>query len=680
LKKIIFLIMLFTTSFPSLWADDLLTADVLESSKISILVNEIPVARIEPQIYLEGFKEVPLRMDRDDSRFDGVYYFPNDAKVGLTSSVTISGSSIHIHYQLTPLKNVQAFRVRAMVYFPYENWAGATFRWGKQKGAIPLQGSGNPVIAQTETGPFTLESLKPEELSVQMDSHGAFSTLVDGRQWSTDLLFVLNHQEPTDKSWVWKAGETKDFDFTLTFNHAFNPGPFPLVQGDSKGFTGFWYGDGKSASGHKYRVTLFAEKGKNGKPKVYFNNLDIVEGQPHLLMQKVSWKGRDLRMGTGNVTWNLRLNKSRDSFEGTVNLAGTVFPMSLRRGMKYTLPRLDSEGKGVTDYAYQIPQTLLDGWPVGDLMKSPLDPLIVEKGIREILNQGFPNIHGVVLVQGGKLLLDEYFYGYGPQEPHPQMSVVKSYLSILFGIAGDQGLVDAKDKLFDIFPEYRNKPGWDPRKNRVTLGMLLSMTSGFDVKGENQGWTATDQLDYSLNRPLANEPGKVFAYDSTILYLLAGAIVKKSGMTFQDFGMKYLYDPLGIRPANWDNGSGRINVSYGCWLTPRDMAKLGYLYLRKGMWNGKRVVSGKWVEESTRQHATALPGLGEYGYLWWFGKTSSRNREIPFFEAGGLGGQHIFVVPDLDLVCVLSAGNYIDNKSSDPTSDFFNNYVLGAFK
>ena len=225
----------------------------------------------------------------------------------------------------------------------------------------------------------------------------------------------------------------------------------------------------------------------------------------------------------------------------------------------------------VTHYDYQMPQTLTDGWTVGDLRKSPLDPERVSRGIDKILNRRFPNIEGLVVVQKGRLLLDEYFKGLGPGDSHQLQSVTKSVLSILFGIAQDRGLVATEDKLFDYFPEYRSQPGWKENKNQITLGNLLSMSSGLACDdwlppGDNcnsEMWRSQDWLSYILTLPLDHSPGEHFAYSTSCMEPLGAILARKSGMTVPQFAQRVLYDPLGIEAHQWASGPNQVTGGGG---------------------------------------------------------------------------------------------------------------------
>jgi CubicO group peptidase (beta-lactamase class C family) len=264
--------------------------------------------------------------------------------------------------------------------------------------------------------------------------------------------------------------------------------------------------------------------------------------------------------------------------------------------------------------------------------------------------------------------------------------VTKSVFTTLFGIAQDQGLVNVNQKLYDLYPEYRSKSGWDPKKNDITLGMLLCMDSGFACDNLADScatdiYKTHDWLGYTLSLPLNHVPGQHWTYNGTSLIPISNWIAEKSGMSIADYAQKYLEGPLGIQPHYWEtgpNGITRVDASH--YMTPREMLKLGVLYLNNGKWNGKRIVSKKWVAQATiPQAAKDQTRNFEYGYLFWLKSMTFGKRTVPIIEANGWGGQYIFIVPDFDLVCVMTAGNYQMGSFFTMEEDFFKKYVMAAF-
>ncbi len=399
---------------------------------------------------------------------------------------------------------------------------------------------------------------------------------------------------------------------------------------------GHWYGAVDSVWGN-CRFVLSIERSVYGGFVVTY---DSIEGGGYGLpfdtekVQKKKFIGRF--EGDGEVDLTLagpdRLKGSL-KFPGKFPLSGgKTFPLVMTRGMDYSLPRVDPHGQAVTTYTYQPPVPGPDGWPTVDVESLGGDRKGIETAVTALLDGHYPHthLHSLLLVRHGKLALEEYFYGYGPQDVHQLQSATKSVLSILCGIAQDRGLLKTGEKLFDFFPRYRAKPDWDPRKEKITLKSILTMTSGFACddgayrKAGGAGCeidmlNSPDWLDFSLSGPMAHDPGQHFSYCTSCLTPLGAVIAQQSRMPVADFAQKYLYDPLGIQNHLWLVGpDGTTEVGASQWMRPRDMAKLGLLYLHQGLWNGKQVVSADWVKESTKPQpippdGRALPDTVIYG-------------------------------------------------------------------
>ncbi len=669
---------------------DLFTAQVLANGTVVLYKNNEHLGSILAQVFGKGSTMWDLfrfQAWAKDPRFNAMAFLPNQAKVGLSYSVTFTANAVHVLYRMTALQDVQVINVRAALFTPYAPWISAPFIWGGGSGTVPSIHETNFTLGSKALELNTVGPALKDGFTLQWSGVGLHGTLQDNRTWSPDLVFTWDHDEPVDRTWLWKAGEEKVFDFTLGLNRDL---VFPTEAGEktANGFEGNWSGY-VEVPDHKmnYRVSLLVEKMPQGKWNIHSSEVD--GGQWNIKKDgKVTVKGRTLRIDAknGNVL-EVKLDPSGQNLDGINKDATTTYQAHFHRGLEYVLPRVDGEGKAVTEYSYQQPQSLSDGWESGDLSRSPLDPKMVKRGLDQILNQGFPHCESLVLVQGGKLLVDEYFYGTKAGDEHQLQSVTKTVLSILFGIAQDQGLVNTHDKLYDYFPEFRKEKNWEEVKNKITLDHMLTMTSGLPcddwVGAENscgQGmWGNPDWLNYVLSMPLNHKPGEFYAYCTSCMEPLGEIIARKSGMAIPDFAQKYLYDPLGIQAHSWWTGPNKVTETGGSHrLRPRDMAKLGYLFLKKEKWKGQQVVSEKWVEESTKFHVNPLHQVTwTYSYLWWQGKGPFQDREIPYFFAGGKFGQFIFVVPELDLVCVMTGA---DDDLVMAGQDFFKAYILGAFK
>ncbi len=175
---------------------------------------------------------------------------------------------------------------------------------------------------------------------------------------------------------------------------------------------------------------------------------------------------------------------------------------------------------------------------------------------------------------------------------------------------------------------------------------------------------ADDIIGYLFNRPIKDPPGSKFVYNTGLSSLLGAMIERRSSLSINEFARKYLFGPLGITKYELgylDKAQKVPSSGFGLFLRPRDMAKLGYLFLKKGNWKGEQIVSAKWVEETTSDQAKDFSlGArgGGYGYQWWLFKFETEDESIKGFAAMGYGGQFIFVFPTLDAVIVCTAGNY----------------------
>ena len=338
------------------------------------------------------------------------------------------------------------------------------------------------------------------------------------------------------------------------------------------------------------------------------------------------------------------------------------------------------------EYVYQAPEKTDDGWETDSLNKMNVDSGKINELMCNIANGNFENIDSVVLVKNGKLILEEYFNGYHREKTHEIRSATKSIGSILTGIAIDHRFItDENNRIYPYFQKHEPDEKWDDKIKNVSLKTLLTMTSGFDcddhkIPGfecERNMYKTNDWVEYALNLPMAYQPGEHWAYNSSSLILVSEIISETSKMSIPDFANKYLFEPLGITDFQWGfSPKGRAFIAGNAKMKPRDMAKIGYMFLNDGKWKGKQIISKEWIEESTRAHTTADTSE-KYGYLWWSGKTVINNQYIEGYWAEGNGGQYIFVFPTLDLVAVFTGGNYNNPLSVQPMGMLIN-YIIPA--
>jgi CubicO group peptidase (beta-lactamase class C family) len=341
-------------------------------------------------------------------------------------------------------------------------------------------------------------------------------------------------------------------------------------------------------------------------------------------------------------------------------------------------PGLPLEG----EYRYAVPTAMEDGLQTGQV-----DPaLFGSRGMAALddffgrLRSGtYGEIHGVVLVHRGRLVVEEYFPGYrfyGPlttfsaADRHHLASVTKSLTSLCVGIAIDRGFITSVDQAFLDY--YRDYPVPERElKQGITIRHLLTMTAGLawdewshpytDLRNDVvRFYRSLDPLRFILTRKPVALPGARWAYSGAYPNLLGDIIYRASGLTLDTFAAEYLYRPLGITDSSWVTlHKGFIYASGDAELRPRDMAKIGMLVLNRGTWQGRRVVSERWIELSMQRAARADPA-DDYGFMWWLPvlQGSAAERLGPVYMGSGWGGQYIVVLPERDLVVVLTGGNY----------------------
>ena len=278
------------------------------------------------------------------------------------------------------------------------------------------------------------------------------------------------------------------------------------------------------------------------------------------------------------------------------------------------------------------------------------------------------NIHSMLIIRNGKIGLDASFYPFTPGGTvHDLASVTKSITSVLIGIAIDQGFIESVEQpLLSYFPE-RTIANLDANKEKITIENLLTMTSGLNCgyqpgeKEHNEMFTSEDWVQFVLDLPMAREPGQEYAYCSGNSHLLSAILTKATGLSMLDFAQKHLLAPLGINEVVWPPDPQGITRGWGdLHLHPRDLAKIGYLYLNSGLWEGKQLLNAAWVEKSTqiqvdravKTNTFIRPGR-DYGYGWHLVS------EGPFsgmYYAAGRGGQLLNVIPDANIVTVITGG------------------------
>ena len=353
-------------------------------------------------------------------------------------------------------------------------------------------------------------------------------------------------------------------------------------------------------------------------------------------------------------------------------------------------------------YQYTVPETRSDGWRCASVGSVGFNTNLIQQLLERIGNNTYKNVHSVLLVKNGKLVVEKYFPGQNSEGQFQMFtrdtlnemhSATKSVNSILIGIAIDRHLIHGVDeKISDFFPEYSDI-FTNKEKDAIRLKDLLSMTAGLSwdewtypyTDPRNDAATMASKADffrYVLERPIVTPPGTKFVYNSGVSLMLGEIVHKASGLPADKFAERYLFSRLGITNYYWQKApNGVVNTLGGLWLRPRDMAKIGQLFLDGGRWNGKQVVSEEWVRESTKQQVDAgqLPAwfsADGYGYQWWLGSFQVRDKNFASYSARGRGGQFIIVFPELRVVAVFTGWN--DSALLGQPLDMLQRYVLPA--
>jgi CubicO group peptidase (beta-lactamase class C family) len=299
-------------------------------------------------------------------------------------------------------------------------------------------------------------------------------------------------------------------------------------------------------------------------------------------------------------------------------------------------------------------------WPIAPPEEQGFDSAALAAVVEKIDREDLP-IDSVQLVRNGVLVLDAYFYPYLGDRPHDVASVTKSITSTLVGIAVEQGLLELDQQVTASFADIVTIPPSDPRTG-IELEHLLTMTSGLDC-GRRPGEPELYEMigtehfvRYALDLPVAVPPGTQFAYCSPGSHLLSAMIGRAYGSSALDFAREHLFDPLDITDVQWPSDPQGVSHGWGdLQLHPRDMLRIGLLFLNEGNWNGTQVVSKNWVESATRAHVLAQADGTGYGYKWWILGGDFEG----VYEARGRGGQAIIVWPEADVVGVFT-GRGID--------------------
>lgn len=295
-----------------------------------------------------------------------------------------------------------------------------------------------------------------------------------------------------------------------------------------------------------------------------------------------------------------------------------------------------------------------DNWPIADPLAVGIDPAALE-AVAERIPFETPDMSELVVVRNGRLVWERSFGGHDPAEPINVRSITKSVTGLLAGIAIGEGSISGLDQTIGETIPDRIPAGADPRVADVTVGQLLTMSSGIDWPSYGDWPTLIESRDWVnevLARPVVGIPGQTYVYNTGGSHVLGVMVAAAVGEPLEQYAQRALFQPLGITPGAWDRSpQGEVNGGSGLELTARDAAKLGLLALRGGRWESDQLLPGDFVRAATswQLQGDSTGGWEGYGYQWWVTQTWAG---YPAFFGLGYGGQHLFGVPALDLAVV----------------------------
>lgn len=335
------------------------------------------------------------------------------------------------------------------------------------------------------------------------------------------------------------------------------------------------------------------------------------------------------------------------------------------------VPRLPRNAR----YRYKSPAGRDDGWRTARAASVGMDEAALARIVQGIADSDFlhpraPLIHSLLVARRGRLVLEEYFFGYDRDTPHDTRSAGKTFASVMVGAAMMAGAPIAPDsaayRLLAARGPFANP---DPRKAAITVGHLMTHTSGLacddnDAASPGNEQTMQSQVaepdwwKYTLDLPMVHDPGSHYAYCSAGMNLVGAALTDATHTWLPALFDRTIAKPLGF--GRWHFNLMPTLDGYqggGVRLRSRDLLKLGQAYLDGGVWRGRRIVPADWVARSTAPVVRTSERSAD-GYAWHLNTLEAGAGAWREYEANGNGGQLLIVVPELELVVVFTAGNY----------------------
>ncbi len=386
------------------------------------------------------------------------------------------------------------------------------------------------------------------------------------------------------------------------------------------------------------------------------------------------------------------------AFDSTLGQLSIWWPIWPQAKQPFVLRRI-SEDQAVglyprvprgLNYSYRIPVPENDGWTTARGRSVGFDEAELAQLVQRIadtlpLSPRAPFVHSLLIARRGKLVLEEYFFGHDRERVHDTRSAAKTFASVMLGAAMLRGVPIAPETaVYPLVSRGTAAANPDPRKAHITLTHLMTHTSGLACDDNDEASPGNEETmmmqqaqpdywSYLLDMPMAHDPGSRYAYCSGGMNLVGGALTRATRTWLPAF-----FDRTIARPLQFGRYYYNLMPTLegylggGVFMRPRDLLKVGQVYLDGGVWHGRRLVASSWVARSTSTHiviSEATTGLDSTrfaesynkaadGYAWHLNMLESGGQIYRGYEASGNGGQLLMVVPELDLAVVFTAGNY----------------------
>ena len=393
---------------------------------------------------------------------------------------------------------------------------------------------------------------------------------------------------------------------------------------DTEGINIIQLTDGLSILSSKFASTAFQI--------ILSNNAEITINSSHKNLYEIG----------GNATTGLIVDQN--SYEDFISFFGIN-----------SLPSIKSI-KGLNNLTIEdnnfVTNNRVFSWEIKNPESVGLDKNEVNDLIDFVKSEG-SNTEAAILIRGSSIIAEYYADNFDKESIVTSWSVAKSFTSTLIGIAIDEGYINSiEDPITDYLPEWKGQD-----QDKILLKHLLSMRSGMEDHGFV--YLESDMISHSLDRDIIRPPAVSFRYSNEDSMLLGEIIQNATGMSFQEYADKKLFNLIDIDETWWTDQEGNT-ISYASIdMTPREFAKFGLMIAQEGSWQGQQIVSSDWVELATSKY----DDLMTYGFQWWTSET--KEIDYPFFSARGLDGQLIYIWPETDLVFVrFTAYNKIGDQDS----------------